>query len=107
MGAWIGVKVYTPALFIVIVFGLALMHEGNIDYGQFWVIFGLVGWLIAAVIGVGFVGPELGRIDEAARTHGPDLTRGRRARQAPLHDLPLRHGAAVLIVMNMAAKPFA
>ena len=93
MGAWIGVKVYTPALFVVIAFGVALMLEGDQDWGQFWVIFGLVGWAIAAVIGVGFVGPELGRIDEAARPTAPTRTRSR-SRQATLHDLPVRHGPA-------------
>ena len=72
MGAWIGTRVYTPALFVVIAFGLAMMFEADLDFGQLWVILGLVGWAIAAVVGVGYVGPELGRIDEAARTHGPE-----------------------------------
>ncbi len=75
MGAWIGTRVYTPTLFVVIAFGVALMHEEHLDWGQFWVIFGLVGWAIATVLGIGFVGPELGRIDEAARTHGPEPRR--------------------------------
>ena len=60
MGAGIGVKVYTPALFIVLAFGLAMMHEGDVDFGQFWIIFALVGWTIATVVGVGFVGPSSG-----------------------------------------------
>jgi len=106
MGAWIGVKVYTPALFVVIIFGLALMHEGHREYNQFWVIFGLIGWVVAAVIGVGFVGPELGRIDEAARAHGPDspevAQRVKRLFMIFRFDTVL----LVLIVLNMAAKPF-
>ena len=105
MGAWIGVKVYTPALFVVIAFGLALMHEGDHDWGQFWVIFGLVGWAVAALIGVGFVGPELGRIDEAARAHGPDsaevAARVKRLFMIFRFDTVL----LILIVINMAAKP--
>ena len=28
--------------------------------------------LVAGCVGVGFVGPELGRIDKAAQEHGPD-----------------------------------
>ena len=27
MGTWIGTRVYTPALFVVIAFGIAVMHE--------------------------------------------------------------------------------
>ena len=107
MGAWIGVKVYTPALFVVIAFGIALMREGNWDWGQFWVIFGLVGWVITAVVGVGFVGPELGRIDEAAQKHGPTspevAARVKRLFMIFRFDTVL----LILIVINMAAKPFA
>ena len=40
-------------------------------------IFGLVGWTIAALVGVGFVGPELGRIDEAARSTAASRPRWR------------------------------
>jgi uncharacterized membrane protein len=105
MGAWIGVRVYTPALFIVIAFGVALMHEGDLDWGQFWVIFALIGWVVAAVVGVGFVGPELGRIDEAARTHGPDseevALRVKRLFMIFRFDTVL----LILIVLNMSAKP--
>jgi uncharacterized membrane protein len=107
MGAWIGVKVYTPALFVVIVFGIALMHEGHIDWGQFWVIFALIGWTITAIVGVGFVGPELGRIDEAAQTYGPTSPEvGARVKRLFMifrFDTVL----LILIVINMSAKPFA
>ncbi len=107
MGAWVGTRVYTPALFVVIAFGIALMREGNLDWGQFWVIFGLIGWTIAAVVGVGFVGPELGRIDEAAQAHGPEspevAARVKRLFMIFRFDTVL----LILIVLNMAAKPFA
>jgi uncharacterized membrane protein len=105
MGAWIGTRVYTPALFVTLAFGIALMVEGDLDWGQFWVLFGLIGWVIAAVVGVGFVGPELGRIDEAAGTHGPDSVEvGRRVRRL---FMIFRFDTALLmlIVINMAAKP--
>jgi uncharacterized membrane protein len=105
MGTWVGTRVYTPALFVVIAFGIALMHEGNIDWGQFWVIFGLIGWAIAGTVGVAFVGPELGRIDEAARTHGPDSEEvGRRVKRL---FMIFRFDTAllILIVLDMTAQP--
>ena len=105
MGAWIGTRVYTPALFVVIGFGIALMVEGDMDWGAFWVVFGLAGWAIAAVVGIGFVGPELGRIDEAARAHGPDSAevaeRVRRLFMIFRFDTAL----LILIVIDMTAKP--
>lgn len=105
MGAWIGTRVYTPALFIVIGFGLAMMFEADLDFGQLWVILGLVGWTIAAAVGVGFVGPELGRIDETAQKHGPDspevAARVRRLFMIFRFDTAV----LVLIVLDMVVRP--
>src|SRR6478735_2340135 len=47
MGAWIGVKVYTPALFAALAFGIALVQKGGLGWGTFWIDFALVGWAIA------------------------------------------------------------
>jgi hypothetical protein len=107
MGAWIGTRVYTPTLFVVIGFGIALMHErSDFHYGQFWVVFGLIGWAIAATVGIGFVGPELGRIDEAARTHGPESEEV--AQRVKRLFMIFRFDTALLalIILDMSAKPF-
>jgi len=107
MGTWIGTRVYTPILFIVIAFGIATMHETHYGYNHFWVIFGLIGWAVATCLGIGFVGPELGRIDQAARTHGPQspevMARVKRLFMIFRFDTAL----LILIVLDMAAKPFA
>jgi uncharacterized membrane protein len=105
MGAWIGTRVYTPTLVVTLVFGVILMQKGNFDWGQFWVIFGLVGWAIAAMVGVAFVGPELGRIDEAARTHGPDSPEVARRVKRLFMIFRFDTALLILIVVNMAAKP--
>jgi uncharacterized membrane protein len=105
MGAWIGTRVYTPTLFVVIGFGIALMHELHIDYGQFWVVFGLVGWTIAAVVGVGFVGPELGRIDAAARTHGPESDEVARRVKRLFAIFRFDTALLLLIVLDMTTRP--
>jgi uncharacterized membrane protein len=105
MGAWIGTRVYTPALFVTLSFGIALMLESNLDWGQFWVLFGLVGWVIAAVVGVGFVGPELGRIDEAARAHGPESPEVARRVQRLFMIFRFDTALLALIVIDMTAKP--
>jgi uncharacterized membrane protein len=105
MGAWIGVRVYTPALFAVLAFGIAAIEKGGLGWHVFWIDFGLVGWAIAACVGVLFVGPELGRIDRAAERFGPDSPEvGRRV--ARLFAI-FRFDTAllVLIVVDMAAKP--
>jgi uncharacterized membrane protein len=107
MGTWIGTRVYTPVLFIVIAFGIALMDEANFDWGQFWVIFALIGWAVAGTLGIGFVGPELGRIDEAARAHGPQSEEVMRRVKRLFMIFRFDTALLILIVIDMSAKPFA
>ena len=105
MGAWIGTRVYTPTLVVTLVFGIILMQKGNFDWGQFSVIFALVGWTIAALVGDGFVGPELGRIDEAARMRGPDSAKVAMRVKRLFMIFRFDTVLLLLIVVNMAAKP--
>jgi len=105
LGAWIGVHVYTPALFAVLGFGIALMQKGEWPWDLFWVDFALVGWAIAAVVGVGFVGPELGRIDRAARQFGPESAEVRRRVRRLFTVFRFDTALLVLIVLVMTAKP--
>jgi len=105
MGAWIGTRVYTPTLFVLFALGVVLVEKGPWEWGMFWVVFAIVGWGIATVVGVGFVGPELGRIDKAAAEHGP--TSPEVARRVKRLFMVFRFDTAllVLIVIDMAAKP--
>ena len=55
MGTWIGTRVYTPTLFFVFGFGVALLEKSGQPWDQFWVVFGIVGWALAMAIGITFV----------------------------------------------------
>ncbi len=105
VGTWVGTRVYTPASVAAVAFGIAAVLEGDLDWGQFWIIYGLIGWTIAFTVGVSFIGPELGRIDKAAQEFGPESEEvGRRVRR--LFAI-FRFDTALLtsIVIVMAAKP--
>ena len=105
MGTWIGTRVYTPTLFFVFGFGVALIEKSGYGWNHFWVIFGVVGWALAMTVGIGFVGPELGRIDKAAQEFGPESPEvGRRVKR--LFTI-FRFDTAILalIVIDMVAKP--
>jgi uncharacterized membrane protein len=105
MGAWIGTRVYTPTLFAVFALGVVLIEKGHWGWDSFFIDFAIAGWAIATLVGVGFVGPELGRIDKAAAEHGPNSPQvGRRVKRLFLvfrFDTVL----LVLIAIDMAAKP--
>jgi uncharacterized membrane protein len=105
MGAWIGTRVYTPTLFFVFGFGVALIEKAGIAWDQFWVIFGIVGWSLATTIGVGFVGPELGRIDRAAQEFGAESPEVARRVRRLFAIFRFDTAVLVLVVLDMAAKP--
>jgi uncharacterized membrane protein len=105
VGAWIGVHVYTPALFAAFAFGVALIEKGGLGWGTFWIDFALAGWAIASCVGVGFVGPELGRIDHAAQAHGPDSAEVQRRVRRLFTVFRFDTALLILIVIDMTAKP--
>ena len=105
MGSWIGTRVYTPALFFVFGFGVALVEKSGIGWNHFWIIFAVVGWALAMLIGIGFVGPELGRIDKAAQEFGPESPEvGRRVKRL-FTIFRFDTALLILVVIDMAAKP--
>ena len=107
VGTWIGTRVYTPALFLAFIFGVVLIQKGHFGWSTFWIDFALAGWAIAGSVGVGFVGPELGRIDKAAQEFGPDSAEvGRRVKRL-FFIFRFDTALLILIVLDMAAKPFA
>ena len=105
MGEWVGTRIYTPALFAAFGFGVALIEKRQLGWGTFWLDFAIVGWAIAATVGISFVGPELGRIGRAAEQFGPDSAEvGRRVKRL---FLVFRFDTAmlILITIDMVAKP--
>ena len=105
LGAWVGTRVYTPALFVAFAFGIAMIEKGDLGWSTFWIDFALVGWAIAASVGVGFVGPELGRIDHAAQRFGPEADEVRRRVTRLFTIFRFQTALLVLIVLDMTAKP--
>ena len=54
---------------------------------------------------MGFVGPELGRIDEAARTHGPESEEVARRVKRLFAIFRFDTALLILIVLDMATRP--
>jgi uncharacterized membrane protein len=106
MGAWIGTRVYTPALFAAFAFGVAMIEKGGLGWGSFWLDFAIAGWAVAMLVGVGFVGPELGRIDQAAQKLGPESAEVAQRVKRLFTIFRFDTALLVLIAIDMTAKPF-
>ena len=94
MGSWIGTRVYTPALFFVFGFGVALVEKSGIGWNHFWIIFAVVGWALAMLIGIGVRRPRARPDRQGGAGVRARIAGGGAEGQAAVHDLPLRHRAA-------------
>jgi uncharacterized membrane protein len=103
---WIGLRIFTPAAFIVLAFGIALTLEGPWSFGDFWVTAGLVGWALSAAIGMAFLSPESKRLNALAAERGMEdpETQARLRRILAVSRIDL--AILALIVVDMTAKPF-
>ena len=66
---FMGDRVFAPLSLIIAVLGFILVAKGDWDW-HFWLVFGLVGWLIAAVHGGAVLGKRHGPIAEALAAEG-------------------------------------
>jgi uncharacterized membrane protein len=103
---YLSTRLFIPSSLAVLVFGIAMMIKGDLDWGQTWVIIGLVGFATTFAIGIGFLMPQTKKLAALAEEHGPDHP----ATQAELKKLLLvtRFDIAMLLVIvaDMTAKPF-
>lgn len=105
MGGWIGTHFYTPVLFAVFGLGVALIEEGNLGWDKFWIDFAIAGWGLASLVGIIFVGPELGRIGKAAAQYGPDSAEVARRVKRLFTVFRFDTALLILITLDMVAKP--
>jgi hypothetical protein len=98
-------RVFTPASLLLFLAALGMMINLDWSWGQNWIVLGLIAFGLSFVIGVGFLGPESGRLGELIREHGPD---------APIVQARIRRLLTVsrcelvvllTVVLNMVVKP--
>lgn len=69
--AFVGTWVLMPASALVILSGAALAEDGNWDWGEPFILFGLVGWIVVAGIAFGYLSPSMKRVAATMATEGP------------------------------------
>lgn len=103
---FIATRIFIPASLVVLVFGILMMLNGDLDWGQFWVIAGLVGFAATFLTGIAFLSPQTKRFNALVEEKGAESPEA----QAALGKLLLvgRFDVALLllVVADMTAKPF-
>jgi uncharacterized membrane protein len=101
----VGMRVFIPATWILLLTGIGLMVNLPWSWGQNWVVFGLIAFALSFIVGAGFLGPEGGRIAAVIERDGP----GSPEAQARINRILLisRCELVVLltVIVNMVVKP--
>jgi uncharacterized membrane protein len=101
----VGMRVFIPATWILLLAGIAMMINFDWSWGQNWIVFGLVAFAFSFVLGAGFLGPEGGRIAAVIERDGPEspeaLARIRRILLISRCELVV----LAAVIVNMVVKP--
>ena len=101
----VSMRLFIPATWVLLLAAIGMMVNGDLGWGQNWIVLGLVSWALSFAIGAGFLGPESGRIAKVVESEGPESP----VAQARIRRILLvsRCELVVLIavVVNMVVKP--
>lgn len=92
---FIAMYVFLPSSLVVLVTGVLLVEDGNWDWSEPFVAFGIVGWAVVAAIAFGYLTRELGK------------TGARMAAEGPSPELAARLGQLVLLARVLLLVLFA
>jgi uncharacterized membrane protein len=103
--AWLAPRLFIPASFSTLIFGILLVIDGSWNLDQLWIVIGLVGWLVSFCLGFFYFRTEGERIGAMAMERGPDDPEVRsRIRRLNLVDR-LQVLTLFLVVADMVLKP--
>ena len=101
----VGMRVFIPATWILLLAGIAMMINLHWSWGQNWIVFGLIAFALSFAVGAGFLGPEGGRIAAIIEREGPDSP----AAQARIRRILTISRCELVIlttvIVNMVVKP--
>ena len=101
----VGMRVFTPASLVLLLAAIAMMINADWPWGQNWTSFGLIAFALSFLLGIGFLGPEGGRIAKVIEREGPESA----AAQARIRRILALSRAELVVLLtvvwNMVVKP--
>lgn len=102
---WLAPRLFIPASFLTLVFGLLCLAEGPWSFSQLWVTLGFLGWAISFGIGILYFKPEGERIAGLIESEGTGSAEARR-RTLRMHAVDrFELTILYLVVAVMVLKP--
>ena len=102
--SWTVMHVFLPAALLVLVSGVGLTIDGNWDWGEPFIVFGLLFWAVVSLVAFGFLGRALGRAAAELASEGPSPALALRLRNLVWISRVLL-GVLAIIVFVMIARP--
>ena len=97
-------RVFLPAALVVIVAGVGLVKTGHWDWGEPFVVAGLLLWALVSLVAFGYLGRAIGKAGAQLAAEGPSPALGLRLRNLVWLSRVLL-GILVVIVFLMTVKP--
>jgi uncharacterized membrane protein len=104
--AFVGERIFAPTGVIVFAMGIAMMINGDLDWGQFWVIAGLIGYASTFLTGLTVLSPNAKRVAALLEAKGPAAPETQAAIARILLIARVDIAVLLLVVVDMATKPF-
>ena len=104
--AFLGERVFAPSGIIVVATGIGMVSNASLGYDQFWIGFGLLGFLSTFVIGIGVLSPRAKKLVALIEAKGPNDPETRAAVATILLIARADMAVLLLVIIDMVAKPF-
>jgi uncharacterized membrane protein len=101
----VGMRVFIPATWVLLLAGIAIMINLDLAWGQNWIVFGLIAFALSFAVGAGFLGPEGGRIAQVIEREGPTSPEAQRRIRRILLISRCELVVLLTVVVNMVVKP--
>ena len=69
--AFVGLKIFLPSSLVVFVTGVLLTGDGDWDWNEPFIVFGVVAWAVVSLIAFGYVLREMTKIGARIAAEGP------------------------------------
>ena len=101
----ISMRLFIPTTWVLLLTAIGMMVNLHWSWGQNWVVFGLIAWVVSFVVGAGFLGPETGRIGKIIEREGPESPEAQWRIKRTLLVSRLELVVLIAVVVNMVVKP--
>lgn len=101
----ISMRLFIPATWVLLLAAIGMMVNLHWSWGQNWVVFGLIAWILSFVVGAGFLGPESGRVGKIIEREGPESPEAQWRIGRVLLISRAELVILLAVVVNMVVKP--